>query len=188
MLSQLDISIEPPCSKLLEAKMVEPVLRPIWCARHRFPKPLYEKTLAPVRWVPGLCEVHAGRRTGSRSTKAGAHVVAALHSCIVPRQCILPFTQTTSRQNHRSADAPRGTAVESSPRQTSAPAQVCCDRLRPSKNRRLKSFQSTAQIVDRDIMPVSPFVVAKFSAPPENTNETALPCTAIAQVAQQAPA
>ena len=59
---------------------------------------------------------------------------AALHSCIVPRQFILPFTHTTSRQKARSADAPRVSAVESPPQKASAPARVWCDRLRPSKD------------------------------------------------------
>lgn len=107
-----------------------------------------------------------------------------------------------------------GTAVKSSPQKTSAPAHVLCDRLRPSKKCRLNSFRSTTQNhqqisaecrhrteVTRHCecsranakhqphkLPVSPFVVAKFSAPPDHANETALPCTAIAQVAQKAPA
>lgn len=91
-----------------------------------------------MTWVAALCEGRLGRRTGSRDTQAKAYAVAALHSCIVPRQFILPFTQTTLRQNRWSVDALQGTAVESSPQKTSTPAQVLCDRLRPSKNCRLK--------------------------------------------------
>ena len=129
--------------------MVEPVLRPNWCARHRFPKPLENKNARRMPAVLPLCKDQAGPLTEGRNTTAKSHAGAALHSCIVPRQCIQPFTQTTSWQNHRSADAPRGTAVESSPQKTSAPAQVLCDRLRLSRNCRLKSFHSTAQIIDR---------------------------------------
>jgi len=139
-----------------------------------------------MTWVAAQCEDRLDRRTGSRNTQAKAYAVAALHSCIVPRQCILPFTQTTSRQNRWNADALRGTAVESSPQKASAPAQVLCDRLRPSKNCRLKSFQLAAQIISRKL-PVSPFVVAIFLAPPKNANETALPCTVIAQVTGKLP-
>jgi len=90
--------------------------------------------------VSAPCEDQLGRRTEGRNTTARSHAGAPLHSCIVPRQFILPFTQTTSRQHYRSADAPRGTAVKSSPQQSRAPARYCCDRLRPSKNCRLKSF------------------------------------------------
>lgn len=135
--------------QITSKQKAEPVLRPNWCARHRFQKPLSKKNTRRRAKASVLCEDQSDPSTGSRNTLVIVHAVAALHSCIVPRQCILPFTQTTSRQNHRSADAPRGTAVKSSPHETSAPAQVSCDRLRPSKNRRLKLFQSSAQIINR---------------------------------------
>ncbi len=129
----------------------------------------------------------------SRSTHRGQkhHSKVARWRGTTFMYCATPM-HTTLHANNLTAEPSTcrrtsGTAVESSPQKTSTPVQVLCDRLRPSKNCRLNSFQSTAQIIDRKL-PVSPFVVAKLSAPPDNANETALPCTAIAQVAQQAPA
>ena len=98
------------CASMLQKtskQMVEPVLRPNWCARHRFPKPLEKKNAGGMPAVLPLCKDHAGPLTEGRNTTAGVYAGAALHSCIVPRQCIQPFTQTTSRQYDRSADALR---------------------------------------------------------------------------------
>jgi hypothetical protein len=155
--------------------------------RHRFQKAALWKNAGGMLAASALCENHPGQRAEGRNATAESHAVAALHSCIVPRQCILPFTQTTFRRYPLSADAPRGTAVESSPQKASAPAQVFCDRLRPSKNCQ-PNYSGGQHKSLAENLPVSPFVVAMFLAPPKNANETALPCTAIAQVHRQAPA
>lgn len=168
------------------------------------------------RECQGVCTVrrpvrskHGGQK--HHSTVARWRVTTFMY-CATPIHTTLhannlPAVRSKCRRNS-------GTAVESSPQKTSAPAQVLCDRLRPSKNCRLKSLSDdstdhqqvfhgvlafTQKRVETRlpcanalhkpyILPVSPFVVAKFPAPPGNANEIPLPCRTIAQVAQQAPA
>lgn len=84
-------------------------------------------------------------RQGERVTQAecsegfcgGRRIFAAPHSSIVPVQFILPTTRKTVRQPPWGVDTPHGFAVISPPQQAGAPTQVCCDRSRPSKDRRL---------------------------------------------------
>jgi len=100
----------------------------------------------------------------------------ALHSWIVPRQSILPFTPENPRRHWSCEDTRSASAVGPPPQKTGSPEPVSCDRSRPSKDRRLKMLQSPAQISGKYILPVSPFVVVYARHHPERTNESPLPC------------
>ena len=104
--------------------------------------------------VRAILAHHTAHRREPAVTDCGA-----LHSWIVPRQSILPFTSENLRRHWPCEDTRPASAVGPPPQNIGSPEPILCDRSRPSKDRRLKMLQSPAQISGKYILPVSPFVV-----------------------------